>query len=287
LYKIKYLTLVFIIFLLQTDCFSQGIGIKGFRSKLGNTAYDYLLSATRPYYIINASTLGKKAALLDVSFTYSKDIKEIPVSFTYGVSDKVDLFINLFPFTQTYNFAGKVVSGFGDIITGVRYQFQESKHFTHAVQTAVKIPTASKTKQMGTGYVDFHIGLGEDYINKKFNYSLGIELDILRRRDFPSANVNVPNIIKNVTDSLKSVYNYKYEPEIILYGGPGYDFSDYVSAYGGIAYSNNFKLKSDGFYLYLGTGIYLSDYISLGLGLDSGLKNENGWSLYTGLSIMF
>ncbi|RPI17635.1 MAG: hypothetical protein EHM58_08615 [Ignavibacteriae bacterium] len=286
--KLKYLFILFLIFVLPSESFSQnGNNVKKILDELGNSARSYLLSATRPSYSVSAYTLGKNRINLNLNIVFSQGIFELPLSVTYGVSDKIDIFTDVSPITQTFNFDGDKINGFGDIVAGLRYRFHESKYFSHAVQSAVKIPTANKSKELGTGLIDFHLGIAEGFTYKKFSYDISAELDFLRRRDLPPLGLNAPPYIKHVIDSLKSVFNYKYETELVVSGGPGFDISDRVSVYTGLSFSRNFKLDYNTLQNYSGIGISLSDRTALGFSAMFGLKNSSAWGLSTGVSILF
>lgn len=275
--------------LTSSSVFSQnGSGVKRILDELGINAHSYLLSATRPAYNVSASTLGKKTANIEINVVYSEgEVFELPMSFSYGVTDKVDIFTDISPFTQTYKFNGDKINGFGDIIAGIRYQFHQSKYFSHAVQTAVKIPTASKNKQLGTGRIDFHLGLAEEFIYKKFNYEISTEINFLRRRDLPGQIINLPVEIQHIIDSLKTVYDYKYETELVISGGPGVDITKWLLAYAGMSFSRNFKLDFNTLQAYSGLGFFVSDKTSLGIGGSFGLKNSSEWGVVSGLSLLF
>jgi hypothetical protein len=282
--KFKILIFVFFLFLPAVSHSQQG---KRLIDLFGTTAHSYLLSATRPSCSVSPYTSGKNNSSLDFSISYGEEAFELPVSYSYGISNKLDVFAELTPLSQTYNFKGSKVTGFGDIITGVRYQFQNSKYFSHAVQIALKIPTANEKNELGTGLVDLYFGIAEGFNYKKFGYELSAELNFLRRRNLPQQKFNTPKIIQQVIDSLKSLYDYKYEPELVFSGGPSYDLSGHVSLFAGAAFSRNFKLDYNTLSLYSGIGILLSESVGWNASASLEVKPYHSNSFSTGISIIF
>lgn len=262
-------------------------GIKQILDIFGTTARSYLLSATRPSCSVSPYASGKHNSSLDVSISFGQGIFELPVSYTYGISNKLDVFAELTPVSQTFNFSGAKVTGFGDIVAGVRYQFQNSDFFAHAFQTAVKIPTANEKNELGTGLIDLHFGIAQGFNYKKFGYELSAELNFLRRRNFPQLKFNTPQIIQQVIDNIKSTYDYKFEPEFVFSGGPSYDISERVSAFAGASFSRNFKLDYNTLLLYSGIGVLFSETVGWNVSASFEVRPYHSSSFSTGISIIF
>jgi hypothetical protein len=253
----------------------------------GTTAHSYLLSATRPSVSVSPYTSGKHSSSIDISLSYGEEIFDIPVSYTYGISDKLDVFAELTPLAQTYNFRGGKVTGFGDIIAGLRYQFQNSNYFAHAIQGAFKIPTANEKNELGTGLVDLYFGIAQGFSYKKFGYEVSAEMNFLKRRNLPQTKFNNVQIIKQVIDSINAVYDFKYEPELVISGGPSYDFSERFSVFTGAAFSRNIKLDYNTLSLYSGIGMLISESAGWNVSASFEVEPYHSNSFSTGLSIVF
>jgi hypothetical protein len=114
-------------------------------NQVGSTARAYLLTANRPFYSLDAYAVDKNKLEFDVSLSYSKDVAEVPLSLSYGISDNFRLETGIDLYIQSYSFSGQKISGLGDANLGFGYKFHESQYFTHSFQTLLKIPTARLT----------------------------------------------------------------------------------------------------------------------------------------------
>ena len=249
----------------------------------GQTAYSYFLSANRPGFGVDAYTLEKGKGSISAGISYGDEVIDIPVSFSYGITDNLEVSAGLSPFTESYNFAGSKISGFGDSYTSVKYSFLESDHFVHAFQFLVKLPTASSSKELGTGKADLCFGLAQAYAYKNFGYDLSFELNLLNRRDFP-ASKKYPAIIQNKLDSVKSQYNYTYEPELVISGGPSFELSKLVSCYAGYSFSRNTRLNYNSSSIYGGLGFVAGKRLGISIGGSYGLEEAGTWGISGGLS---
>ncbi|MCI0717273.1 MAG: hypothetical protein L0Y77_13345 [Chlorobi bacterium] len=242
----------------------------------GRTAYAYFLSANRPAYGINAYVTEKGRLELSSGVSFNDEIFEIPFGISYGVSRNFEFSTGISAYTQSYKFSGEKVGGLGDSYLASKFKFQESENFIHAVQGLIKIPTASKDKQLGTGRVDFYFGLAQGFYSNRFGYDLSAELNFLHRRDYPQTRQYL-QYFENIIDSLKKAYNYTYETELVISGGPSYDFSDNFSVYTGVSFSRNFKLDYNSTQIYGGFGFLASNNVILGLGASYGLDKAGSW----------
>lgn len=266
-----------IFFIITNSSFAQKIDIREIIVKLGNVARAYFLTANRPSFGVSTYTPEKNHLDINIGIVFNNEIFIVPASLGYGITDKLGVFTSADAYMTSFNFVGKRIDGFGDIILGMRYRFHESKYFAHTLEGAFKIPTASSRKELGTGFVDFHFGYGNAYSRKSFGYDLSVELNFLRRRKYPDENIERPIILQEAIDSIKAVYNYKYEPELIFTIGPSYNFSQKLSIYGGISLSRNFRLKFSTAQIYAGSGYAFSDQVVVGLGGSFGLLNSSPW----------
>ena len=267
--------------------YSQGMHHRmNITSALGYTARSFLLSANRSSYSISAYMTEKKKFDLYLGLSFDDEYVEFPVYLDYGLSNNVNLFGAIPVYTQAYNFRGDKVEGIGDAQIGVKFKIQESNYFMHAFQLALKIPTASSTTQLGTGKVDFHFGLAEAFYSGGFGYELTGELNLLRKRDFPNTSNITSLLLKSAIDSLEHIYDYKFEPEMVLSFSPSVDVSRSTVIYGGVAYSRNFRLDYDTAQLFTGLGYYLTDDTSFNAGVSFGLSNEPNWLFSAGVNLI-
>lgn len=280
------LLILVLVAVLTGNVFTQGVRINNILSLYGQTAYSYFLSANRPGYGVDAFTNEKGKTFLSAGISYGSETIDIPVSLSYGITDNFELSAGISPYTESYNFFGSKISGVGDSYIGVKYSFLESDYFIHAVQGLIKLPTASSSKELGTGKVDLLFGIAQGYVNGKFGYDLSFELNLLQRRDFPTSK-KYPVIIQQQIDSVKSQYDYKYEPEIVISGGPSYDITNKVSMYAGYSFARNTKLNYNYQSVYGGLGFVLSKRAGLSIGSSYGLEDAGTWGISGGLNFTF
>lgn len=249
----------------------------------GQTAYSYFLSANRPGYGVDAYTLEKGTGSISVGISYGDEVIDVPVSFSYGITDQFEVSAGLSPFTESYNFAGSKISGLGDSYASLKYSFLESDRFIHAFQFLVKLPTASSSKELGTGKADLCFGLAQAYAFKSFGYDLSVELNLLNRRDFPTSK-KYPPTIQNKFDSVKSQYDYTYESELVISGGPSFEFSKIVSGFAGYSFSRNTRLNYNSSSVYGGLGFVAGKRLGFSIGGSYGLEEAGTWGISGGLS---
>lgn len=255
-------------------------------SELGYTARSYLLSANRPSYSISAFMTEKKKFDLYLGLSFDDEYVEFPVYLDYGLSNSVNLFGAIPVYTQAYNFRGNKVDGIGDAQAGIKFKIQESRNFIHAFQFALKIPTASSVNELGTGKVDFHFGLAQGYYSGKFGYELTGELNLLSKRDFQNTPSVTSLLSNSAVDSLEHIYNYDFEPEMVLSFSPSVDVSQRTVLYGGVLYSRNFKLDFDTGQLFMGLGYYFTYENSVNAGFSIGILNEPSWLFSAGVNLI-
>jgi len=286
--KISYriLLAVLLILILSSNIFSQRRRGNQLLDILGQTAYSYLLNANRPGYGVDAYTTERGKTYLSVGISYGDEVIDVPVNLSYGLTDNFEFSAGFSPYTESYNFLSSKISGVGDSYFGMKYSFLESDHFIYGVQGILKIPTASESKELGTGKFDLYFGLAQGYENGKFGYDLSFEVNLLQRRDFPN-NKKYPAVIQNRIDSVKSSYNYSLEPEIVISGGPSYNFSNKVSMYAGFSFSRNTRLNYNSQSIYGGLGFVLSKRVGLSIGGSYGLEEAGTWGISGGLGYSF
>lgn len=277
---------VLLVLILSSNIFSQRRRGNQLLDILGQTAYSYLLNANRPGYGVDAYTSEKGKTYLSVGISYGDEVIDVPFSFSYGVTDNFELSAGISPYTESYNFLSSKISGVGDSYFGMKYSFLESDHFIHGVQSIIKFPTASESKELGTGKIDLYFGLAQGYVNGKFGYDLSFEVNLLQRRDFPNTK-KYPAVIQNRIDSVKNSYNYSLEPEIVISGGPSYNFSNKVSIYTGFSFSRNTRLNYNSQSIYGGLGFVLSKWMGLSIGGSYGLEEAGTWGISGGLGYSF
>lgn len=242
----------------------------------GKTAYVYLLSANRPYYGVDAYVTDKGYFFVSTGLSYGFEYIDISLEASYGLSRKLELSAGLSPYTESYNFAGNKIKGFGDSYIGLKYRIHESRYFQHAVQVLMKVPTASSKSQLGTGRVDLHFGVAQSFFIERFGFDLGLELNFLHRRDIPSSS-RFPEITRSFIDSINAIYNYKYEPELVISGGPSYILSERFYTYAGFSFSRNIRLDYNSSGFYGGLGVALSGRAGLGLGVSNDILEGGYW----------
>lgn len=258
--------------------------IKDIIDEFGQTAYAYFLSANRPGYGADAYVTEKGKVQVTTGISFNDEIFEIPLGLSYGVSKKFELSAGISAYTSSYNFIGDKIGGIGDSYIGAKYRFQESAYFMHSVQGIVKIPTASKQTELGTGRTDFHFGIAEAFYEKNFGYDLSLEMNFLHRRDYPPDR-KYPDILRNLVDSLKQVYSYNFETEFVISGGPSYDISDTFSFYAGFSFSRNLKLDYNNTQFYAGFGYLIANRVNFGFGGSFDPSNSSNWIISSILNI--
>ncbi len=283
--RIIIFTVLIISSLNSGNSFSQNRGNR-LLNLLGQTAYSYLLNANRPGYGVDAFTTEKGKTVISAGISYGSEVIDIPVSVSYGITDNFELSGGISPFTEAYNFQGSKVTGVGDSYLGMKYSFAESNYFIHAFQFLVKLPSASSTKELGTGKVDLFMGLAQGFVKGRFNYDLSFEVNLLQRRDWPTSK-KYPARILQIIDSAKSSYDYRFEPELVISGGPSVDITKKVSVYAGFSFSRNTRLNYNSESLYGGLGISVNKSTGLYLGGSYGLEEAGTWGVSGGLSFQF
>ncbi len=287
----KRIPLIFIfIFIISypVSVFAQrGPDPKNLIDKLGRTAQAYFLTANRPTYDFSAFILDKGTFELSIDPDFNNNTVQVPLTFSYGLSKRVELFTGIDMYNEAYKFDGVKSSGIGDANIGFAWQFQHSKSFTHVFQTIIKIPTASASSQIGTGHPDYHFGIAQGFTYKKFVYELSFEFGFLHRRDLPS--VNRPNKIysQGLLDSIKTYYDYKFEPEVTLSFTPSINLSDNFLIYTGLSFSRNTKLDYNTSIGFLGFGFSPSNTVSLTLGASDGFDKGGNWQVNSGIAFTF
>jgi len=252
--------------------------------QIGTNANIYFLVANRLSLGTSSYMTPKGDLEGSTGISFNSDVYDIPFDLSYGISNRIELNAGITGYTLTYNFLGDKISGMGDAYVGAKFKFHESDYFDHVFGTAVKIPIASKTNELGTGKVDFHFGLAQGFTYKNFSYELGLECNLLGRRDFPKSNVYIPPILKALLDSLKNSKNYKYEPEIVFSVSPAYDLSNYVMVYTGYVFTRNTRLDFNTNSVIGGLGISASNVLNFSLGGSYGLGTDGGWMAQLGVN---
>lgn len=278
---------VFILFISNSVFAQRGPNPKNLLDELGRNANSYFLSANRPTYGIDTYIADKKTLEVSLDASFSSGTSELPLTLSYGLSKRVQLFAGIDVYNQTFRFDGKKASGVGDANIGVTYKFQSSSKFTHVFQTLVKIPTASATQQVGTGHPDYHFGIAEGFTSGKFGYDLSLELGMLHRRDLPA--ILNPNGVftQGILDSIKTYYDYNFEPEITAAFSPMVYFSDSFLGYTGLTFSRNTKLDYNSGTFYFGLGYAPSDLVYLSLSISKPLEKNSTAQFGTGIAFTF
>ena len=254
-------------------------------NEFGIGTYSYLLTANRPVYSVETDMVDKSKLELNTGFDAGSGTFDAPVSINYGAGKNTELFAGIDLFSQSYDFTQKKISGVGDANVGLKYRFQHSNKFSHVFQVLVKLPTASKDSELGTGKTDFHFGLAQAYTSNVFCYDLSLELNMLHRRDFPDAR-KYPPAIQQKIDSLKSHYDYQYEPEVVLSIGPSFNISKNVLLYSGFSFDRNTKLDYNSELVYGGFAWSISDRFAISIGGSYGLQQSGTWNVSTGMNIL-
>jgi hypothetical protein len=282
----KFLIVLLLLILTCDSSAQHGVRINRLLDEIGRTAYSYFLYANRPGFGVDAYFTDKSETFLSTGLYYSDGRFEIPLSISYGITDKLEVSAGISPFTQEYTFSGSKSSGLGDSYLGVKYRIQESEYFTHAIQTTIKIPTGSEQKEIGTGKFDFHFGAAQLFYYENLGFDLGLELNFLQRRDYPT-NRKFQPYFQNAIDSIASAYDYSFEPEFVASGGPTFQFSDAFFVYTGYSFTRNFKLDFSSNMLYGGIGLSTSDNTGIGLGGSYSTDDLKSWSISSNFYFTF
>jgi len=155
--------------------------------------------AARPLTTDDAGTVEKGKFQVETGFDFNRqdnyDKEYFPsLTLTYGLFERMDIGVG-----SAYLFVnpveGKKVNGFSDTPLKVKYRFLDQKDWipSFAVSGTLIMPTASKSKGLGSGKVDFNINnifqwnlskrwqlyanlgytfIGEHQVNNEFNYSI-------------------------------------------------------------------------------------------------------------------
>ena len=155
--------------------------------------------AARPLTTDDAYTVKKGEFQVEAGFDFARednhDKEYFPsLTLTYGLLERMDIGIG-----SAYLFIdpaeGKNVNGFSNTPLKVKYRFVDQKDWipSFAVSGTLIIPTASKSKGLGSGKVDFNINTiytwnlskrwqlyanlgytftGENHVNDQLNYSI-------------------------------------------------------------------------------------------------------------------
>ena len=155
--------------------------------------------AARPLTTDDAYTVEKGKFQLETGFDFARqdnhDKEYFPsLTLTYGLFERMDIGIG-----SAYLFIdpadGKKVNGFSDTPLKVKYRFLDQKDWmpSFSVSGTLIIPTASKSKGLGSGKVDFNINniltwslskrwqlytnlgynfIGENQVNDELNFSI-------------------------------------------------------------------------------------------------------------------
>jgi hypothetical protein len=282
---IKIIYFIILIHTISAELYSQQRG-KRILDILGQSAYSYLLSANRPSFSIDAYNIGKNKLSVSLSASYSAETFDFPVSLTYGLTNNIEISAGCSPYTQSYNFLGDKISGFGDSYVSLKFSFLESNNFIHAFQTSVKIPTANKDNELGTGKMDYSFAIAQGFNYKKFSYDLSLELNLLTRRDFPSIG-KYPKKVQDKIDSIKNAYNYKFEPEIVVSVSPAYNIFNSAYIYSGFSFSRNTRLDFNTSTVFFGVSFIASKKLSISAGSSIGLEQTGQWGVFSSVNLLF
>lgn len=212
-------------------------------SHLNNIAKAYLLNANRPYIEIETDIPEKNKYSLSWYPALGQDYVTLPVYGKYGLTDDLTLTGFMDFYTTAYSLTGKTSKGFGDIYAGVVYRFQESELFEHFIQPTVKFPTASGSSGVGTGKFDFDLGISQFFETEKVYYTITCDMDFVHKADFPSSQQRHSRINVQIPDSLKSQFDYSYEPVLSTAVDPGYYITKDLLLEGGLYFQRNTKLN--------------------------------------------
>ena len=254
--------------------------------QISTNANVFFLAANRPTYGVSSYITSKGDISIGTGIYFNRDIYEVPIDLSYGLSKRTELSAGVTAFMQSYNFLGEKVRGIGDSYIGIKYRFHESYYFDHVFQAIIKIPTASRTSELGTGKVDFFFGFAEGFTVSNFSYDIGFECNLLRRRDFPSLNMEMPMILREQLIILKQKYDYRYEPEIALTVSPAYSFSDYFFLYTGYSFTRNTRLNFNTSSLLAGIGVSTGKTLSFSIGSTYGIGENSGWNAGLGVNFL-
>jgi len=252
----------------------------------GQTAYSYLLSANRPGFGVDAYINDKGKASLSAGVSFNNETFDIPVALSYALSESVELSAGVSPFTQSYDFAGSKISGFGDAFVSAKYLLPEAGNFSHALQVLLKLPTASSQTELGTGKFDFHFGAAQSFFYESFGYDLSLELNLLKRKDITARRKYV-STIQAIIDSVNSQYDYAYEPELVISGGPSLSLGKKLSVYSGLSFSRNMRLNYNSTQVYGGFGVSVSKVLSLGAGGSYSFGDASYWLISSSFYFIF
>lgn len=277
---IKFLTFSVLIFIAE-NCFAQN----NIRVQLTDTTHDaafnFLLDANRPYPDVSSYMVAKGETSVDAAASFNQDYKEFSVSGTYGLTDKINLTGTMILLTSNYNISGAKVNGIGDFLLTSRFAIGSGNYFSHYVQGSVKIPIAKTSDELGTGKVDYHIGVTENYTNENLSCDLSASFDMLASPDFPTSRSTV---IQRAIDSVKSRYTFTHQPNYTIALYPTYYVNDELSFTAGADFTRDMQLNYNSSTFYLGFGLSLSKTSVLSLGSSFNILNSASYYISADLS---
>ena len=111
---------------------------------------------------------------------------------------------------------------------------------------------------------------------------LSFQISFLHRKRFNASNLKIPVLLQESIDSIKNIYNYKYEPELNISISPSYGFNENLYMYTGIDFTRNTKLDYNSSDVFFGIGYSFSDKFSLSIGSSISILDVSGWSVSIG-----
>lgn len=281
----KSLIILFLI-LLFCDSYSQNNLRRKIFDAQRDAAYNYLMNANRPSPDFSSDMILKDKGAADFSFSSDGDYPEFTVSGTYGLSNSVNLIGTFTVYTINYNLNGTKFNGLGDLLLSSRFLLGEGKYFSHYAQISVKLPTAKSGDQLGTGKLDYHFGVIENFSDDKLSCDVSASMDMLGRPDFPTTKSKAL-IVQQEIDSVKQFYDFNFQPNYSLSLYPTYLVTDNFSISTGIDFSRDMKLNFNSSTFYLGLGYDFTDKISLSAGSDFNILNSSNYTVSGDLTISF
>jgi cobalt/nickel transport protein len=227
--------------------------------------------AARPLTTDDAYTVEKGKFQVETGFDFARQDnhnKEFfpSVTLTYGLLERMDIGLG-----SSYQFAdpnhGEKESGLGDTALKVKYRLVDQKDWipSFAISGTVKIPTASESKGLGSGKVDYNL-------NSIFTWNLSRRLQLYVNGGYTFIGEH----------GARNELNYSFAGQFVL--------SDKWALVGEIVGVNNFNghKSDDPFSGLFGTQCLITDSLVWDVGMEIGMNRAApDFRLTTGLTIFY
>lgn len=227
--------------------------------------------AVRPLTTDDTGTVEKGKFQLETGFDFDRQNnhdKELnpSITLTYGLSERMDMGIEG-GYLLVHPAEGKKENGFDDTEVKLKFRLMDEKDWmpSFAIAGILKIPTASKSRGLGSGKTDFGINLiFTKILGKKWSFHINTGYTFIGEH------------------GMNNEFNYSFAAQLIL--------SDKLALIGEILGVNNFNGRrgDDPLFGLLGIYFLITDSIIWDGGVQIGMnKAAPDFGLTTGLTLFF